>query len=166
SEGVREAAETVSHSDLGAFFKKYVAGTDEIPWNDFFKTVGLQLTAEKVEAADLGFTAARNFGFPLTVTSVAEGSAAGHAGLVKGDVIVKINGHDPSGNFAAALRSGETIQLRIRNQNGEQEFSWQLAARDMLEFRLENMENLTSQQKARRAAWLKGDSEPLGQAHP
>ena len=45
SEGVRQAAEAVSHSDLGWFFQKYVAGTDEIPWDDFFKTVGLRVVA-------------------------------------------------------------------------------------------------------------------------
>src|SRR5208282_3041567 len=41
SEGVREAAEAVSRADLGWFFTKYVAGTEEIPWNDFLRTVGL-----------------------------------------------------------------------------------------------------------------------------
>src|SRR6204780_3971649 len=35
SDGVREAAEAVSHSDFGWFFAKYVAGTEEIPWKDF-----------------------------------------------------------------------------------------------------------------------------------
>src|SRR5262249_8668113 len=39
SAGVREASEAVSHSDLGSFFAKYVAGTEEIPWNDFFRGV-------------------------------------------------------------------------------------------------------------------------------
>ena len=29
SDGVREAAEAVSHADLGWFFAKYVAGTEE-----------------------------------------------------------------------------------------------------------------------------------------
>ena len=41
SEGVREAAEAVSHADLTSFFTKYVAGTEEIPWDDFFRSVGL-----------------------------------------------------------------------------------------------------------------------------
>ena len=44
TDGVRRAAEAVSHADLGWFFQKYVAGTDEIPWDDFFKTVGLHLS--------------------------------------------------------------------------------------------------------------------------
>ncbi len=43
SEGVREAAEAVTHADLGWFFAKYVASTEEIPWNDFFRGVGLRL---------------------------------------------------------------------------------------------------------------------------
>ena len=47
SDGVREAAEAVSHADLGWFFTKYVAGTDEIPWNDFFRVVGCALIRER-----------------------------------------------------------------------------------------------------------------------
>ncbi len=39
SNGVRAAAETVSHADLGWFFAKYVAGTDELPWDDFLRSV-------------------------------------------------------------------------------------------------------------------------------
>ena len=39
TDGVRHAAEAVSHADLGWFFQKYVAGTEEIPWDDFFKNV-------------------------------------------------------------------------------------------------------------------------------
>ncbi|MGC2329246.1 MAG: hypothetical protein WA604_21210, partial [Candidatus Sulfotelmatobacter sp.] len=37
SDGVREAAEAVSHANLALFFAKYVAGTEEIPWDDFFR---------------------------------------------------------------------------------------------------------------------------------
>lgn len=174
SEGVLQAAQTITHSDLNVFFEQYVAGTDEIPWNEFFKTVGLQLASEKVESADPGFTVARNFDSPLTVASVAENSAAERAGIAKGDVIEKINGSDPSGNgpsdyFAnavAALHPGERIHVRIRNQSGEQELNWQLNTRSVLEFRLEDMKNPTLQQRARRTAWLIGDSEPIGQAHP
>ncbi len=43
SNGVREAAEAVSHADLGWFFTKYVSGTEEIPWDDFLRSVGLHV---------------------------------------------------------------------------------------------------------------------------
>ena len=36
SEGVRLAAETISGADFKPFFEKYVAGTEEIPWDQFF----------------------------------------------------------------------------------------------------------------------------------
>jgi predicted metalloprotease with PDZ domain len=168
SSAVLQAAGTITHSDLDTLFEKYIAGTDEIPWNMFFKTVGLQLITERVEAADPGFEAARNFDSPLTVVTVAENGAAERAGLAKGDVILKLNGHDPSdngpsGNFEhsmTTLRPGETIHIRVRNQNGERELSWKLDARKTFEFRFENMDNLTPKQKARRTAWLKGESEP------
>src|SRR6202046_5218311 len=46
SDGVRQAAEAVTHTDLGWFFAKYVEGTEEIPWNDFFRSVGLHVVEE------------------------------------------------------------------------------------------------------------------------
>jgi hypothetical protein len=59
TDGVRRAAEAVSHADLGWFFQKYVAGTEEIPWDDFFKNVGLHLSPRATNVADVGFVATR-----------------------------------------------------------------------------------------------------------
>src|SRR5262249_30709564 len=55
ADGVRQAAETLTHADFGEFFQNYVAGTTEIPWDDFFKTVGLHLVSNRVTVADAGF---------------------------------------------------------------------------------------------------------------
>ncbi len=52
---VEQAAEAVSHADLGWFFQKYVAGTSEIPWDDFFRTVGLHLVRNTHSSADPQF---------------------------------------------------------------------------------------------------------------
>ncbi len=40
SAGVRQAAEAVSHAELATFFRKYVAGVEEIPWDEFFAKRG------------------------------------------------------------------------------------------------------------------------------
>ena len=93
SEGVRQAAEAVSHAGLGWFFVKYVAGTDEIPWNDFFRYVGLRLVESKSNVADAGFSASRNFDGPMIVNAVTSGSAAELAGLQVGDIVLEINGN-------------------------------------------------------------------------
>ena len=103
---MRRAAEAVSHADLGWFFQKYVAGTDEIPWDDFFKNVGLHLvTRAQINVADLGFVATRNFDAALVVSAVTPGSAAERAGLAVGDSILEINGQKADRGFAA--RSAE-----------------------------------------------------------
>ena len=111
SDGVRQAAEAVSHSDLGWFFEKYVAGTGEIPWDDFFRSVGLHLVRRVISIADLGFIASQNFHAAPVVSSVFAGSPAAIAGLSVGDTILEINGQGPGDGFArnaAALPPGET----------------------------------------------------------
>src|SRR5258708_16773255 len=90
SEGVRQAAETVSHADLEWFFSKYVSGIDEIPWNDFFRSVGLRVVAIPNTVPEAGFTASHNFDGPMLVNSVPPGSEPERAGLQAGDGIVEL----------------------------------------------------------------------------
>ncbi|HZQ68968.1 MAG TPA: PDZ domain-containing protein [Terriglobales bacterium] len=162
SAGIREAAETLTHADLKPFFEKYVAGTVEIPWDDFFKTAGLRLVRRPGSVADLGFSATRNFGAPPSVAAVSAGSAAQQAGLSTGDSILKINGRDASSDFQqqlANLAPGDAIRLRVKNRHGERDLQWTLGTREEVEFELRDVDNMTPQQKARRAAWLSGDDE-------
>ncbi len=169
SAGVRTAAEAVCHGDLSDFFAKYVAGVDEIPWDDFFRTVGLHVVRRASTLADPGFAAARNFGAPPRVIRVQAGSEAERAGLAAGDLLLEINGRVASSDFArrlGELRPGDTIHLRVRHHSSEREMQWKIGSREEVEFDLKDVENVTAQQKARRAAWLRGESEPAGDSKP
>ena len=169
SAGVRQAAEVVSHADLGWFFEKYVAGTEEIPWNDFFKTVGLHLVQRTNSIADTGFVAVRNFDAPPVVAQVTSGGEAERAGLAIGDVILEIDGRIATSDFEqrlAELHPGDKLHLRVRNARGEHDLHWKLASQQEVELQLVDSDNVTSQQKARRAAWLRGDSEKSGDSLP
>jgi predicted metalloprotease with PDZ domain len=169
SDGVQQAAEAVSHTNLGWFFQKYVAGTDEIPWDDFFKTVGLHLVARMISVADVEFVAPRNLNTTPVVAAITSGSAAQRAGLEFGDVILEVNGRPADADFEerlAELRPGEKIHLRVRNSDGEHDLHWKLASREQVELDLADVDNVTAQQKARRAAWLKGESQISGEARP
>lgn len=162
SEGVRKAAENVSHADLRSFFDQYIRGAAEIPWNEFFGTVGLRIETEKIETADVGFEAVRNFDSMPAVVSIDEDSPALRAGLQYGDLILTVNGQTPGRNFEQLFRQlhpGDAIRLRIRNGNGERELTWKAGRRDETQYQLKDQANITSQQKARRAAWLKGESQ-------
>lgn len=176
SEGVRSAAEVVSHADMGEFFQKYVAGTSTIPWDDFFRMVGLHLVRQTVSAAELGFVAVRNFDAAPSVASVAAGSEAEIAGLAVGDDILKIDGYAAGSDFErrlAELRPGDMVDLRVRQaksgkptKSGERDVNWKLALREQVSFELKDLENITPQQRARRTAWLKGDTGMSGESRP
>jgi len=168
SDGVQKAAEAVSHASLGWFFQKYVAGIGEIPWDDFFKSVGLHLVRRTISVADPEFVATRNFSATPVVAAVTPMSAAHHAGLALGDAILEIDGRTAGSDFEqrlAELRPGDT-RLRVRNSRGERELHWKLGSREQVELELADVDNVTAQQKARRAAWLKGESQTSGETRP
>jgi predicted metalloprotease with PDZ domain len=170
SDGVREAAEAVSHADLGWFFAKYVAGTEELPWNDFFRGVGLRVMEGKNTTADAGFAASRNFDGPMTVAAVTAGSEAERAGLVAGDTILEINGKiagQESSREIARLNPGDAIAVKIRRRGAERELKWKVGSREEVSYELKDLSEVTAEQRARRTAWLKGEAEiPQGaQAH-
>lgn len=167
SDGVRQAAESVGHTDLGWFFQQYVAGTEEISWDVVFRTVGLRLVRRLVTVADLGFGASTNHGAAPTVAWVVPNSEADHAGLAVGDVIIEINGHSAGPDFEprlALLRPGDILRLRVRSRRGGRELHWKLGSREEVEFELADVDNITPQQKVRRDAWLGGESQ--GAARP
>jgi predicted metalloprotease with PDZ domain len=167
SAGVRRAAEAVGHTDLGWFFRNYVAGTEEIPWDDFFRTVGLHLMRHSSSKPDLGFVASKSPGQPPAVSAVDSASEAERAGLAVADSLLEINGRVLSSDYRqqlAAVGAGETLRLRVRNGRGEREVVWKVGSREEVEFELKDVDNPTPEQKARRAAWLSGEDQPAGGA--
>ena len=169
SQGVRQTAEALSHSDLSKFFRSYVAGTEEVPWDDLFKTVGLRVILHVDSIADVGFVAVRNFDAPPVVAQVTAGSEAERAGLRVGDGILEIDGQTATSDFnqrLAALRPGDKLRLRVRTNQGERELHWKAGSQRQVELNLVDNDTVTPQQKKRRAAWLRGESERPGDAHP
>jgi len=169
SEGVREAAEAVSHADLKDFFAKYVAGSEEIPWNDVFRGVGLRLVESTTTAANAGFSASRNFDGPMKVEAVTAGSEAERAGLEVGDTILEIQGK-PAGQDSreplARLKPGDAIELKVSSRHGARILSWNAGSHQEITFQLKDVDNLTTEQRARRTAWLKGEAQTSGAARP
>jgi predicted metalloprotease with PDZ domain len=163
SEGVREAAEAVSHADLGWFFAKYVAGTEEIPWNDFFRGVGLRVVEGTNPIPDAGFVASRDFDGPMIVAAVTAGSEAERAGLQRGDTVLEINGQTPgqeSSEETSRLVSRDTITVKVHSRrSGDRELKWKVGSREEVSYELQDVENITAEQRACRAAWLKGEAQ-------
>jgi len=163
SEGVREAAEAVGHADLSSFFAKYVVGTEEIPWDNFFRSVGLRVEAIPNTVTDAGFTASRNFEGPMTVADVTAGSEAEHAGLRVGDVIAELQGRavgQESREELARLNPGDTLTVKIRSRRGsDRELKWRVGSRQEISYQVTNLDEVTPAQRARRLAWLRGEAQ-------
>jgi len=163
SDGVRRAAEAVSGADLRWFFDKYVAGTEEVPWNDFFRTVGLRLGESKRTVPDAGFAAWRNFDGPLLVGAVVPGGPAEQAGLREGDQILAVNGRnseDSPGAEISIMKPGDEITVRVSGGSGApRELKWKIGGREETAYELRDEEKTTPAQLARRSAWLKGEAE-------
>jgi predicted metalloprotease with PDZ domain len=168
SEGVRQAAEAVSHADFAAFFTKYVAGTEEIPWDDFFRYVGLQVEQVQSRVADPGFVASRNFDGPMTVASVTPGSDAEKAGLHLGDTILELQGKTAgleSRQDLARLHPGDALTVKVRSRRGsDREVSWNVGSRQEIFYQVKDLDSVTPDQRAHRAAWLKGEAESQSEA--
>ena len=60
----------------------------------------------------------------------------------------------------ARLIAGDTITVKVRGRRGgERELKWKVGSREEISYELKDMENVTAEQRARRAAWLKGEAE-------
>jgi predicted metalloprotease with PDZ domain len=157
SEGVRQAAETVSNLNLQSFFERYVAGTETIPWNDLLRGVGLQITRTMTDTSDPGFEASRMFDMPAVVISVQPGSAAETAGLQEGDSILSINGETARADFdsrLATVAAGNEVRLQVKNASGTREVKFTAGTRQVLQVEIKQFENATPEQEQRRRAWL------------
>jgi predicted metalloprotease with PDZ domain len=157
SEAVRQAAETLSHAELRDFFRKYVSGTDELPWDTFFAQVGLHVSKAEVTFPDSGFDAVQQFDQSPEIVKVYPATEAERSGLKPGDVIVKINGQAAGRQFEtqiAKLGPGTLLHLTIRRDGVERQLEYKLGSRKQMVYQLQDVSNITAQQKARRAAWL------------
>jgi predicted metalloprotease with PDZ domain len=157
SAGVEQAAEAISGADFKQFFSDYVAGLAPLPYDRLFATVGLRLERRTRTVADAGFRSMRG-----AVTSVSPGSAAEQAGLRAGDVIQEVQGKPVAGRpdaLVGGMRPGDILHLKVSGPAGARELKFALGSREEQDFALVDMENVTPAERARRAAWMRGDSE-------
>ena len=165
SEGVRLAAEAITGQSFADFFHSYVAGVEEISYDEFFQYVGLKTAVRMVQTATPGFTTTANLGGQPEVLHVEPNSEAQRANIAAGDRVIAVNGI-PAGSFVddelSQLRPGTIVRLQIENQRGEREVSLRLSSRNTQIYELQNLPGVTAEQRAHRAAWIHGDDEPGG----
>jgi predicted metalloprotease with PDZ domain len=119
SEDLRGAIRAAAGPDLQDFWRRYVSGTTEIPWDDYLKAAGwsVRFSEEPAPDARIGTITPTVQGGRWRAAAV-PGSAAQAAGLVTGDELVRVNGRDilDGGDVTAVLRgvpSGGPVTVHV-----------------------------------------------------
>jgi len=93
---------------------------------------------------------------------VGAGSDADRAGLHVGDAVLAVNCGAASSDLdgqIAGLPPGSTVKLKVSAHDKVREVKIKLAARDEMRFSLVDRSDVSVDEKARRAAWIRGDSQ-------
>ena len=158
SRGIESVVEEVAGKPYEDFFRRFVAGTEAIPYNDFLGLAGLQLKLETTTIPDLGFWPDVPPGKDVTVSSLEAGSAAESSGLRNADAILPPQGKS-SQEYAVWLRgrrSGDPITLRIRRDGQESEISFLVGSREDRQYSVAEMPHASDQQRRIRDGLLRG----------
>lgn len=162
SRGVEQEAEAIAGRSFKEFFSDYVAGTKEIPYNDFLKAAGLQADAQQQSVADWGFQIERNAAGAAQVSAVAPGSGAEKTGVQSGDIILQIEGQ-PFGRSAARFlyqhRPGDTVNMRIERNGSPMDISFPLAERLVQTYSITEIPDASERQRRIRDGLLHGTTD-------
>jgi predicted metalloprotease with PDZ domain len=161
TEGVRAVAEEVAGRNLQDFFRGYVSGLDEIPYDKFLGAAGLELKVETHNMADLGFwtVGGRGGGATAVVSQVVPGSTAEAAGLLVGDVLLELNGEAVPAFFPQWVRQhspGEIVKLRVHRDGKELDISFALGSNETKKYSIFEVAHVSDRQKRIREGWLRG----------
>jgi len=119
SDELRTAIRTAAGPDFRDFWRRYVSGTTEIPWDDYLKAAGwsIRFTEQPAPDARIGTLTPAVQGGRVRAVAI-PGSAAAAAGLVTGDELVRVNGRDivDGGDVTSVVRgvrSGGLVTIQV-----------------------------------------------------
>ncbi|MGH9747715.1 MAG: M61 family metallopeptidase [Candidatus Acidiferrales bacterium] len=161
SAGIRAVVEEVSGKSFDEFFRRFVSGLDEIPYDEMLAPAGLALKTELKQDADLGFYPGRAPG-GIVVSAVMPGGNAETAGLRAGDVIETLNGAPLQSRPSTWLRDrspGESIKVKVRREGQELEFTFALGSREENRCTIVEVAHPADKQARIRAGLLHGTTD-------
>jgi predicted metalloprotease with PDZ domain len=166
SDGLRAAMEDVirkndpqADADLSDFFARYVAGSEEIPYNDFLDRAGWALRDTSQKRAALGFSFNRNVPGALTIASVDPDSGASDAGLKEGDVLLTLNGEAFPRNPERWLRDhqpDERVTVKALRDGDSRDFSFPLGRQTDASYQITETASPSEKQRRVRDGILRG----------
>ncbi len=170
SDGLREVMEEVirkkapsADSGLSDFFRRYVSGSDEIPYSDFLAKAGWTLRDTSQHRAAFGFAISRDGAVPPSITSVDRESGASEAGLKEGDVLISLNAEAfprAPDRWLRDHQPEERVTVKIQRGGEQREFSFTLGRQTDAVYQIAEVASPTERQRRIREGILRGVTTP------
>jgi predicted metalloprotease with PDZ domain len=162
--GYVQAINDMTGQDLGDFFERYIAGMDELPYDELLGAAGLRLRWDWKDAPNgepkptLGVRLKQNGG-QLLVASVLSDGPAYAAGLSADDEIVAIDGHRvvDEASLRDRLhdhRAGDQVTLTVFRREELRTIDIPLAPAPHDKLHLEQVADPTDEQRRVQRSWL------------
>jgi predicted metalloprotease with PDZ domain len=152
----------ITYPEIEQFINDYIKGTTLLPCEEYMAKLGFKYIPERLSEdtrPSLGIEMGMNDKQQFTIVGM--GATSAKAGLLEGDVPLKIIGIEV--NMANtreifgkifSMKVGETVDMIVQRGDKEVEVSVPLQQR-MDKYIFEEMENLTEEQKMLREVWSK-----------
>ena len=98
----------VGMPDVDGFYQRYINGREPLPYEQILPKAGIAVERRTTSVPSLGVTSARTPEGAIVVQEVAPGSAAEAAGVLPGDVLLKV------GDLDVTASSGWASEFRTR----------------------------------------------------
>lgn len=149
--------ESVAELDLTDFFKRYIDGTDELPFDQYLEPFGLHLVTEKEDEPYLGMKVNTENGREI-IKFVETASPAQLAGIDAGDELlaiagIKVTAHQLSDRLKD-YQPNDTIQVTIFHQDELRTVSLTLGQPRPVKYQVVPIKNPNPIQQENFAGWL------------
>jgi predicted metalloprotease with PDZ domain len=157
--GIQVAIETVTGGSFQEFFNRFVAGREEIPYNQFLALAGLQVTAEPDKSKPAAYLGLRLSNDEIaTIINVYPDSPALAAGLDRGDTLLAINNRQANAanisEVLAAFRPNDRITVTVFRDRQLRNFEVALGNGGNLIYQIAPINNAGEAALRARANWL------------
>ena len=149
----------LSKRDYTDFFSNYIRGVKVPPYDAILGRAGYRLEQSGDKEGDLGFDYSVIGDGNVEVTRVRTGSGAEAAGLVPGDVILKVDDKEISRANRPSFKPDQDIKLTVKRQAEEKVINMKVGTRGVSSYSIVEVANPTPEQMRVRERWLRASPQ-------